>query len=65
MTKRKPTVTHRTAERLHRAAYEFEYLASRMRQAGGWEGEAEGIREISSRLGDIARRMDRKLGVSQ
>lgn len=52
-------ITRRTAERLHRAAYEYEYLAASLR-AEGWASEAEGVKEVSRRLGAIARNMDER-----
>jgi hypothetical protein len=59
MSNRK-TVTKRTAERLIRAAYDFEELASRLRHEGH-ESEAGGVQEISSRLGKIGRGLMEKL----
>lgn len=44
----------RTAERLIRAAYEYEALAQRM-IADGFESEGNGVAHIASRLGDIGR----------
>lgn len=53
-------ITTRTAERLIRAAYEFEHLAMRLR-GEGHDSEGEGVREISSQLGKIGRRLMDKL----
>lgn len=46
----------RTAERLIRAAYDFQAVAARLREAGR-EREANGVRECASRLGAIGRGM--------
>jgi hypothetical protein len=57
---KRKSITKRTAERLHRAAYEYEDLASRFR-AEGFSFEANSIASIASDLGHIARQLDRKL----
>lgn len=49
-------VTRRTAERLIRAAYEYEHLAHNFRHEG-WDDEAGGLNEIASRLGKMGRRL--------
>lgn len=51
------TVTLRTAERIHRAAYDFESLSVRLR-AEGFEREGNGLKDVSRKLGDIARNLD-------
>jgi hypothetical protein len=56
----KRTITLRTAERLSRAAYEFEFLASRL-DAEGFKDYASGVRAVSSRLGDMGRSLSEKL----
>lgn len=55
------TVTRRTAERLIRAAYEYEYLAARLRHEG-YVSAGDGVREISRWLGKIGRDMLDKFG---
>lgn len=55
------TVTMRTADRLSRAAYDFEYLANRMKEAEGFESEAEAVRSISRLLGNLGRDLARRL----
>lgn len=47
-------VTRRTADRLQRAAFEYEYLAGVFR-AEGYDSKASSLREIASRLGEIGR----------
>ena len=46
----------RLTQKLHKLAYELEWDAARLRKAG-WEYEADGIKDIASRLGKIARAM--------
>ncbi|WP_457302369.1 hypothetical protein [Phyllobacterium sp. P5_D12] len=46
------SVTIRTAERLIRSAYDFEELAGRLRSEGH-ERYADGIKDISRKLGDM------------
>ena len=53
-------ITHRTAERLIKAAYEYEYLASVMRREG-LESHADRVKDISSALGDAGRRLSNEL----
>ena len=53
------TVTKRTAERLIRAAYDFEELANRMK-AEGYGDFGRGIEDIARRLGNIGRDLDRR-----
>ena len=59
---RKIVIGKRTAERLHRAAYDFESLASRLREAGR-ASIAEDVRKASSILGQAARHLDEELGI--
>lgn len=54
------TVTIRTAERLIRAAYEFEELATRLRYEGH-ESHAAGVLEVASQLGKMGRSLRDKL----
>jgi hypothetical protein len=56
----RPQITKRTAERLHRAAYDFEALAARFR-SDGLDYYANSIKHMSSNLGELARRLDREL----
>lgn len=56
---KKPRVA-RSGERLCRLAYDLESLASRLR-AAGYDSEAEGVRSLSSRAGNIGRALERKL----
>lgn len=56
MSKRK-RITGRTMERLHRAAYEYEYLAS-VAKAEGHDDLADALRDISSKIGKCARAFD-------
>lgn len=49
-----PKQIARTAERLQRAAYEFELVAHRLRAAGK-DSEANGVADVASRLGKIGR----------
>lgn len=58
MTTRKKTITRRTAERLSRAAYDFEYLATRFR-ADGMDSYANSVAAIASQLGNLGRSLDR------
>jgi hypothetical protein len=53
-------VTSRTAERLHRAAYDFEYLANTLK-VEGFESIGGGVRDVSNQLGKLARRLDEEL----
>jgi hypothetical protein len=53
---RKPNIK-RSGERLIRLAYELEALAARLRGAGE-ESAANGVRHISSQLGNIGRDLD-------
>ncbi len=53
---RRRTVTARTGERLVRAAYDFEALASRM-AAEGWSHDAEAVRAAARHLGNAARNL--------
>jgi hypothetical protein len=54
------SITIRTAERLIRAAYEHEHLATRLRYEGH-ENEANGVATIASQLGRIGRGLAEKL----
>jgi len=56
---RKPNVK-RSGERLRRLAYEMEALAGRLTIAG-YDAEARGVRDVSSRLGNIGRELDHKM----
>lgn len=60
-TKRKPNVK-RTGERLCRLAYDLGDIAARLREAG-FDSEAGGVLELSSRAGKIGRTLNEKLGV--
>ena len=55
----KPYLTARTAERMSGAAYEYEALAKRFREAG-FESEANSLKSISSTLGHIGRGLAEK-----
>lgn len=59
--KRKPTVGARQAEKLIRAAYDFEAMSARLR-AAGFDSIASGVRAVSSELGDLGRSLERTLG---
>jgi hypothetical protein len=54
------SITLRTAERLIRAAYEYEHLAARLRSERH-EREGNGIAAIASQLGNIGRALADKL----
>jgi len=60
-TKRKPNVK-RTGERLCRLAYDLGDLAARLREAG-FDSEANGVAELSSRSGKIGRALNEKMGL--
>ncbi len=51
---KKRSITPRTQERVHRQAYEFEYLAARAR-ADGLERLANSLQAVAGTMGDIAR----------
>lgn len=55
---RKPNI-NRTGERLMRLAYDLEYISTRLRAANE-ESAANGVKEISSQLGNIGRDLDRR-----
>lgn len=57
---RRRTITLRTAERLSRAAYDFEELAARFR-ADGLDSFADGIKDISRKLGSLGRSLEHEL----
>jgi hypothetical protein len=54
---RRRSITHRTQDRVHRLAYEFQDLAARASQ-DGLPGLAWSFREIACRCGDLARNDD-------
>jgi len=54
------SITLRTAERLVRAAYDYEELATRLRSEGH-ESHADGLKDVSRKLGDMGRSLERKL----
>ena len=53
-------ITLRTAERLVRAAYDYEQLAAVFRSEGH-DSMAEGVQNVSRRLGDMGRSLERQL----
>lgn len=53
-------ITIRTAERLGRAAFEFEHLAN-VFAGEGMASYAQSLRNISSQLGNLGCRLDEKL----
>ncbi|MDG4856393.1 hypothetical protein [Mesorhizobium sp. WSM4982] len=53
-------VTKRTAERLIRAAYEYEHLAACLRHEGH-ESHANGVLAVASQLGKMGRSLMDKL----
>ena len=54
-------ITRRTAERLIRAAYEYEHLAGNLRHEG-FDSEAAGVARIASQLGSIGRGLADRTG---
>lgn len=57
----KRKLSRRTAERLIRAAYDFEDLAGRLRE-DGHERFADYVKSISRDLGDCGRKMEQEIG---
>ena len=51
------TITRRTQERIHRMAYDFEWLAARARK-DGLDPLADRFRDLASWCGNVARNGD-------
>lgn len=57
-TRRKYKVTRRTAERLIRAAYEFEHFAAMIREDGEHDALADGVAGVARSLGRLGRSLE-------